>query len=59
MNEPTAAPSQKVTAATAAGAAAILTVFVLDRLGVDVGTEGAAAIATLFSFLGGYLKREN
>jgi hypothetical protein len=59
MDQPSAAPSDKVTAAGAAGAASVLVVFVAGQLGLEVGPEAAAAIATLFAFVAGYVKREN
>jgi hypothetical protein len=52
-------PTKKVTAATTAGAAAILVTFALGQLGVDVTPEAAAAIATVLAFLGGWFKRES
>ena len=58
MNQPTAAPTSKVQAAGAAGAASILIVFTAGELGLDIPPEAAAAIATLLSFAAGYLKQE-
>lgn len=51
-------PTQKVTAATAAGAASVLVVFIAGALGVDLSPEAGAAIATLLAFAAGYLKTE-
>jgi hypothetical protein len=58
MDQPTLKPTNKVSAATAAGAASILLVFVLGELGVDLTSEAAAAVATLLAFAGGYFTRE-
>lgn len=52
-------PSEKVTAATASGAASVLIVFIAGQLGLDVPPAAAAAIATLLAFAGGYLKKES
>lgn len=51
-------PTKKVGTATAAGAAGVLVVFIAGQLGVEVSPEVAAAITTLFAFVGGYFKRE-
>jgi hypothetical protein len=50
-----AAPTNKVTAATAAGALSILLVYVLGEVGVEISTEAASAITTLLAFVAGYL----
>jgi hypothetical protein len=58
MNQPTAAPTEKVTAATTSGVAAVLIIFIAGQLGLDIPPAAAAAIATLLAFAGGYLKKE-
>ena len=50
------APAPKVAAATVAGAATIVLVWVLGLLGVNVSAEVASALTTIFAFAGGYLK---
>jgi hypothetical protein len=37
----------------------VLVVFVAGQLGLAIPPEGAAAIATVFAFAAGWLKREN
>jgi enamine deaminase RidA (YjgF/YER057c/UK114 family) len=59
MSQPSNTPTSKVTAATGAGAASVLVVFIAGQLGLDVSPEVAAAIATLLAFAGGYVKKEN
>lgn len=46
----------KVQAAGTAGAASVLLVYVLARLGLDLPAEVASAITTLLAFAGGYLR---
>lgn len=55
MDQSTAVPTAKVTAATAAGAVSILLVYILGEVGVDITTEAASAITTLLAFAAGYL----
>jgi hypothetical protein len=55
-DQPTAAPTSKVTAAGAGGAASILLVYIAGLFGVDVPPAAAAAVATLLAFLAGYIK---
>lgn len=45
----------KVSGATLAGALAIILVWILGGVGVDVPVEGGAAITTLLAGAGGYL----
>lgn len=49
-------PHPKVVAATAAGAAVAVVLWVLSIYGVQVPSEVAAALSTLAAFAGGYLK---
>jgi hypothetical protein len=58
VNQPTAAPTSKVKAGTAAAAATILIVFIAGQLGLEVPPAAAAALTTLLGFAGGYLKTE-
>lgn len=58
MEQPSNAPTAKVTAASAAGAFSILVVFLLGEFDVHISPEAAAAITTLLAFVGGYFKRE-
>jgi enamine deaminase RidA (YjgF/YER057c/UK114 family) len=53
------APTSKVTAAGAGGAAGIVIVFIAGQFGVDVSPEVAAAITTLIALVAGYFKRES
>lgn len=52
---PSKRPVAKVSAAGGAGAVATVVVVVLQAVGLDVSPELAAAIATLASFVAGYL----
>lgn len=56
MQQPTRKPHPKVVAGTVAGAAAVLVVGVLHRLGVDLTVEEAASLPVVFGAVGGYLK---
>ena len=58
MNQPTAAPTQKVAAAGIGGSLAIVLVYVIGQFGVDLPAEVAAAVATIVSFLAGYFVKE-
>lgn len=51
------APTAKVTAAAAAGAATVLLVWVVGLLGLDVPSEVASAVTVLLSAGAAYLKR--
>jgi hypothetical protein len=57
-NQPTPAPTSKVTAAGAGGAASILLVYIAGLFGLDVPPEAAAAAAALIAFLAGYITKE-
>lgn len=50
-------PQPKIAAAGVSGAAATVLVWILGEVGVDVPPEVAAALATLLSFAGGWVKR--
>jgi hypothetical protein len=52
------APSKKVSAAGAAGAATVLVVFIAGQFGLDVPPEAAAALTTLLATAAGYARRE-
>jgi hypothetical protein len=56
-DQPTTAPTSKVTAAGAGGAASILLVYIAGLFGVDVPPAAAAAVATLLAFLAGYITK--
>lgn len=47
----------KVKAATGAGSASIVVVFVLSQFGVDVPTETAQAITVLLAAIAGYVTK--
>lgn len=47
-------PVPKVAAGGAAGAAAVLVVWVLSLFGVDMPAAAAAALATILAFAAGY-----
>lgn len=53
------APTSKVSAAGAGGAAGIVIVFIAGQFGLDVSPEVAAAITTLIALVAGYFKRES
>lgn len=50
------APTAKVQAAGAAGAAATLVVFIAAQFGLEIPTGVEGAIATLLAFAAGWLK---
>lgn len=52
------APTSKVSAATAGGAAGLVIVFVARQFGLEMEPEVAAAVTTLLAFVAGYFKRE-
>jgi hypothetical protein len=58
VDQPSKSPTQKVTAGGAAGAAAVLIVFIAGQLGVDVPPEAAAALTVLLASAGAYWKKE-
>lgn len=51
-------PSPKITAAGAAGAAAVLIVFIAEQFGLEIPPAASAAIATLLACAAGYFKRD-
>lgn len=53
------APTSKVAAGGAAGAASVVIVFIAEQFGVDVPPEVGAAVAALLAFAGAYLKKES
>lgn len=59
VNQPTATPTNKVAAAGIAGAVTTILLFIASSLGWDVPAEVGAAIATVISFLAGYLTKES
>lgn len=59
VEQPTKAPTQKVSAVAAAGALTTVIVFVAKLFDLDISQEAAAAITTLVAFSAGYLKGEN
>lgn len=52
------APTSKVTATGAAGAGALVLIWILGSFGVDVPPEVASALTVLIGTGAGYLKRE-
>lgn len=52
-------PTDKVTAAAAAGALATLVVWIVGLAGLDVPAEVTAALTTVLVFLAGYLRPEH
>lgn len=57
MSDRSLAPTPKVVAATTAGAATILLVWIVGLLGLGVPPEVAAAVTVLITAGAGYLKR--
>lgn len=57
-DQPTAAPTSKVAAATVGATAATLLAFLLGEFDVELTAEASAALATLLAFVFGYFKRE-
>lgn len=53
-----AAPTSKVTATGTAGAAALVLIWILGSVGVEMPAEVAAAATALIATAAGYLKRE-
>jgi hypothetical protein len=58
VDQPTAAPTSKVTAASLSAAAGIFLVWAAGELGHPVSAEVAAAVVALLAAAGGYFKRE-
>lgn len=58
VEQPTAAPTRKVTAAGLGGALTVIIVFVINSLGTEVPGEVASAITTVVTFLAGYFIKE-
>lgn len=56
MNDP--APTEKVVAGGAAGAATVLIVFIAGQLGLEVPPEAASALTVLIGSAAAYLKKE-
>lgn len=59
VDQPTKAPTHKVSAVAAAGALTTLIVFVAKLFDLEISQEAAAAITTLTAFTAGYLKGES
>lgn len=59
MKQPTAMPTNKVTAAAIAGSVSVILVALLNHYaGMALGTVEAQAITVLLSGLAGYMKEE-
>lgn len=59
MKQPTAMPTQKVTAAAIAGAVSVLLVYLLNQYaGQDLGVAESQAITALLAALAGYMKED-
>ena len=59
MNQPTAAPTNKVASAGLGGALSVLVIFVIQSIwNVEIPAEVAAAIAAIVSFVAGYMTKE-
>lgn len=57
VNQPTAAPTNKMVAVGVSGALTVVLVYVLGEFGVDMPVEVASAITVLISFASGYMTR--
>lgn len=57
VNQPTAAPTNKVVAAGVAGALSIVLVYALSEFGIHMPAEVASAITTLLAFGAGYFTK--
>jgi hypothetical protein len=58
VNQPTAAPTNKVAAVGIGGSIATILVFIAGQFGVDVTPEVSAAFVVVVTFLSGYIKRD-
>ena len=58
VNQPTAMPTRKVSAAGMSGALATVVITLAAQWGIDISAEAAAAIVTLAAFAAGYFRRE-
>lgn len=59
FNQPSNAPSAKLSAATVgAGTATLLSILLKTFYNVDLGVEGAGALAVVLTFLFGYVIKE-
>lgn len=59
INQPTAAPTNKVTASVLGGAAATVVCVIVQMItGVEFPTGFEAAVAVLFGFIAGYVTKE-
>jgi len=58
MNQPTSAPTAKVAAGGAAGAATVLIVFIAGQLGLEIPAEAASALTVLIGFAAAYFRKE-
>jgi len=58
VNQPTAAPTQKVAAATLGGAVTVIAVWALGQFGIDLPSEVAASVAVLVAAVAGYFTRD-
>lgn len=58
INQPTAAPTRKVTAGALAGAVTILAVFVFGQFGVDIPAEVSSSVTVLLTFAASYVVRD-
>lgn len=58
MNQATNAPTSKVAAGSAAGAATFLIVFIAGQFGLDIPPEAASALTVLIGSVAAYVKKE-
>lgn len=58
VSQPSKRPTNKLTAAGAAGSASVVIVWLAGLVGVDMPAEVGAAVATLLSFAAGYLVKD-
>lgn len=56
--DPKLLPTQKVSAAAGAGAAAVVVVWLFGLFNIDLPSEVAAAFTSLGMFVAAYMKRE-
>lgn len=58
VNQPTLAPTTKVTAGAIAGAITVVLVWLVGMAGLEVPAEVASAVTVIISFLTSYIKHD-
>ena len=58
MDQPTKAPTQKMTAVGISGAVTLVVIWLVSQFGVDLPAEVASALTIIISFVAGYLTPE-